>query len=289
MFPPYREDQNDIAQWQPNPFLNYNPSTNPTANSQQLHLVDGGEDLQNIPLNPLIQPQRAVDVIFAIDSSADTETAWPNATALRATYERSLAPIANGTLFPPVPDANTFINLGLNNRPTFFGCNASNFTNLAQGQVVPPLIVYVPNAPYTTTSNVTTFTPDYPDNQRNDIITNGFNAATQGNGTLDSAWPACVACAALSRSFARTGTEVPSACQDCFTRYCWNGTLSSEEPVGVYAPTLKIGNQSTSSAGNVGGGSGSGGGDDGNAGVRWGGDWRIVLAVVGVVSLGMML
>ncbi|KAF3764365.1 hypothetical protein M406DRAFT_62434 [Cryphonectria parasitica EP155] len=252
----------DIAQWTPNPFRGYNPSTNPTTNTDQLSLVDGGEDLQNIPLNPLIQPVRAVDVIFAVDSSADTELNWPNGTALRATYQRSLGTIANGTLFPSVPDDHTFINLGLNYRPAFFGCDADNFTT-SSTTVVPPLIVYIPNAPYTTTSNVSTFDPSYPLNQRDDIIANSLNAATQGNGTLDPEWTACLACAALSRSLRRTGTAVPSGCQTCFTRYCWNGTLDTTDN-GPYEPSLRIGNESTSSAGL----------------------WKVVLSVAAVVLLG---
>lgn len=227
--------------------MGFNPGSNPTANTDHLALVDGGEDLQNIPFNPLVQPQRAVDVVFAVDSSADTTSNWPNGTALRASYERSLAAIANGTQFPAVPDANTFVNLGLNSRPAFFGCDASNFTNTTQGAPVPPLVVYLPNAPYTTLSNVTTFEPTTTLRQRASIIANGFNAATQGNGTLDAAWPACVACAALSRSLARTGTAVPSGCSSCFARYCWNGTLDSVDS-GPFEPTFKIGSDGTSAA-----------------------------------------
>ncbi|KAK0633024.1 lysophospholipase [Immersiella caudata] len=243
------DDHNDVAQWTPNPFYQWNPSTNPTASTTELSLVDGGLDLQNIPLTPLLSPHRAVDVIFAVDSSADTPQNWPNATALRATYERSLLPIANGTLFPPVPDANTFINLGLNSRPTFFGCSPSNFT-LLPGQILPPLIVYVPNAPYTAMSNVSTFTSTYSDDQRNDIIRNGYDVATQGNGTFDAEWPACVACAILSRSMYRAGRPAPAACEACFSRYCWNGTIDSEDK-GPYLPTFKIRNGTTvaSSAG----------------------------------------
>ncbi|KAK0630089.1 lysophospholipase [Bombardia bombarda] len=240
-------DKNDIAQYMPNPFFGWNPATNGAADSIELDLVDGGEDLQNIPLTPLIQPVRSVDVIFAVDSSADTTYFWPNATALRASYERSLfSKIANGTLFPPVPDADTFINLGLNQRPTFFGCEVKNFT-LQEGQVPPPLLVYIPNAPYTAMSNVSTFDPEYSDAQRNDIIRNGFNSATQGNGTLDDTWMTCVACAILSRSLDRTGTAVPVACAGCFTKYCWNGTLSTVNK-GEYEPTFKIGNETTVAA-----------------------------------------
>ncbi|GKT64816.1 lysophospholipase [Colletotrichum tofieldiae] len=233
------QDNNDIAQYVPNPFFGWNPRTNVNANQTQLSLVDGGEDLQNIPLHPLIQPNRAVDVIFAVDSSADTNFNWPNGTALRATYDRVAEPIANGTLFPPVPDANTFINLGLNRRPTFFGCNASNFT-LSGNQRVPPLVVYLPNAPYVAHSNVSTFVPSYELDQRDAIIQNGYDSATQGNATLDAQWPVCVACAVLSRSMDRARETVPDACASCFQRYCWNGTLDARDV--EYNPGFAIGN-----------------------------------------------
>lgn len=65
----------DIASWV-NPFYNWRPDTNRGAQSRELTLVDGGENLENIPLHPLIQPVRELDVIFAIDSSADTEFNW---------------------------------------------------------------------------------------------------------------------------------------------------------------------------------------------------------------------
>jgi lysophospholipase len=240
-------DNNDIAQWQPNPFFGLNNDTNPSAQSKQLSLVDGGEDLQNIPLYPLIQPERHVDVIFAVDSSADTTFNWPNGASLVATYERSTnTSIENGTAFPTVPDQNTFINLGFNNRPTFFGCDASNLTGPA------PLIVYIPNAPYIFNSNVSTFDPSYTDDERNLIIRNGYEAATQANGTLDDKWPTCVACAVLSRSFTKTGTEVPADCTACFQRYCWNGTTDSTPLAANYTPDFKVADLSTSAASSVG-------------------------------------
>jgi lysophospholipase len=228
------EGDNDVAQWQPNPFYGFNNDTNRNAQSTLLTLVDGGEDNQNIPLYPLIQPVRDVDVIFAVDSSADTGYNWPNGSSLVATYERSLNnTIENGTAFPSIPDFNTFINLGLNNRPTFFGCNVSNNTGPT------PLLVYVPNAPYITQSNQTTLTLSYNNTFRNAIIENGYDVATQGNGTIDSEWPTCMACAVLSRSFDKTGTTVPDACTTCFNRYCWNGTVNSTDP-GAYLPSFKL-------------------------------------------------
>jgi lysophospholipase len=240
------QDNDDIAQWQPNPFYGFNNATNRNAQTQQLTLVDGGEDGQNIPLYPLIQPMRHVDVIFAVDSSADTTYNWPNGTSLVATYQRSLnTTIENGTAFPSIPDQNTFVNLGLNNHPTFFGCNASNMTGPA------PLIVYIPNAPYITLSNVSTFDPDYNDTQRNAIIQNGYEVATLGNGTLDAQWPACMACAVLSRSFDRTGQRVPEECSQCFERYCWNGTVDSRTPEGNYTPAFKSAETKLSGAASI--------------------------------------
>ncbi|KAL2130121.1 hypothetical protein VTI74DRAFT_6883 [Chaetomium olivicolor] len=250
-------EKDDVAQYVPNPFFGWNNATNPTHDTLELDLVDGGMDLQNIPLHPLIQPFRSVDVIFAVDSSADTTYSWPNGTALRATYDRAKSAIGNGTLFPPVPDDRTFVSLGLNNRPTFFGCDVKNFT-LTGSQVAPPLVVYVPNAPYTHVSNYSTFTPSYSRQEIDGAIRNGFDAATQGNGTLDSQWPACVACAIMSRSWARTGTAVPAQCSSCFVRYCWNGTVAVNTNVvgggggAEYQPAFKIANGSKSAGVKVG-------------------------------------
>ncbi|KAK5113358.1 hypothetical protein LTR62_003457 [Meristemomyces frigidus] len=241
----------DIADY-PNPFYQYHTGTNPYAVSERLTLVDGGEDNQNIPLHPLIQPLRHVDVIFAVDSSADTNntypgtgsaTGWPDGASLVATYQRSMnVSLENGTSFPSIPGQNTFVNLGLNNRPTFFGCDAKNMTGPA------PIIVYLPNAPYVYNSNVSTFDLQYNDTERNAIVLNGYNGATQGNGTLDPEWATCVGCAILSRSLDRTGTDVPAACTTCFNRYCWNGEVNNTTP-GDYVPKMKLTELKISSSG----------------------------------------
>lgn len=149
-------------------------------------MVDGSKDLQNLPLQPLIQPERGVDVIFAFDSSADTleengDLNWPNGTALVSTYQRSLLAIANGTSFPPIPNVNTFVNLGLNNRPTWFGCDAK--TTGAPS----PLNLYLPNAPYSYMSNVSTFKMEYDMGVRNRVIQNGYNV---GKRSLCPRWKA---------------------------------------------------------------------------------------------------
>jgi lysophospholipase len=234
------QDHNDIADYTPNPFYGYHNDTNPSFDHERLTLVDGGEDLQNIPLNPVIQPMRNVDVIFAVDSSADTiepsAPNYPNGTALIATFERAETAIMNRTSFPYIPGHDTFVALGLNNRPTFFGCNSSNVTS---GDNIPPLIVYLPNSPYSFESNTSTFGKlDYTLEERNAMIQNGYDVATQANSTREGAstWPTCVACAILSRSLERNGETVPEACQQCFTDYCWNGTLATSS--APYFPQL---------------------------------------------------
>ena len=229
------KDNEDIATYEPNPFYGFNNATSQIAQTTNLTLVDGGEDLQNIPLHPLIQPLRSVDVIFAIDSSADTEYNWPNGTSLVATYERSLnlSGIGNRTVFPSIPDQNTFVNLGLNTHPTFFGCDPKNLTGIS------PLVVYIPNSPYVYFSNVSTFDPTYNDTERNSIVENGYYVATRANGTADNQWPTCVGCAIISRSLNRTGTAVPEVCTQCMQRYCWNGTVNSTTPAN-YNPKISL-------------------------------------------------
>jgi lysophospholipase len=285
------QEEVDIADWV-NPFLGFNNQSNPNAADPTLTLVDGGEDGQNIPLHPLIQPNRNVDIIFAVDSSADTNETfptpdsapgYPDGISLITTYQRSSSTIGNGTAFPEVPSLNTFMNLGLNRKPTFFGCDTSKFNSTN----TPPLVVYMPNAPYVFQSNQSTFKMSYEDDERDAVVLNAYNMATQGNGTLDSQWPTCVGCAILSRSLERTSTPLPEVCQQCFTKYCWNGTVDDRTP-GTYNPPLALAQNAvkTSSAGNsTGGGDGEGAG----ASLRDSSMGLMSLLAAGVVAGLMMM
>lgn len=236
------KDNEDIADYV-NPFYNYTKNTGLVAQTETLNVVDGGEDFQNIPLYPLIQPTRHVDVIFAVDSSADTDSSWPNGTSLVYTYERSLnsSGVGNGTAFPAVPDVNTFVNNGLNTHPTFFGCNASNTSSPT------PLVVYLPNYPYVTYSNLSTLTLSINNTERNAVIQNAYDMVTMANGTRDAEWPACLGCAMLSRSLDRTKTTVPDICNRCFDRYCWDGTTNSTTPA-TYEPSSYLSTLDVASA-----------------------------------------
>jgi lysophospholipase len=234
------EKGQDIADYSPNPFFNYHNETNPSAQKETLTLVDGGEDSQNIPLHPVIQPVRHVDIVFAVDSTSNSETQkWPSGKALAATYIRSSSKMMNKTSFPYVPGQDTFSALGMNSRPTFFGCNN---TNVTQGNNIPPIIVYLPNSPYSYYSNTSTFGKlSWSTEDRNAMIQNGYNMATQANATREGAsnWPTCVGCAILSRSLERNKQKIPDVCQKCFEQYCWNGTLV-ETNTAQYNPVLYL-------------------------------------------------
>ncbi|KAG2733477.1 hypothetical protein G9P44_003002 [Scheffersomyces stipitis] len=233
------KDEDDIAIYKPNPFEGTDDGTvSSISDNSTLYLCDGGEDLQNVPLAPLLQPDRNVDVIFAYDNSADTLEFWPDGASIIATYQRQFLPQGNGTLFPYVPDNKSMINLNLTARPTFFGCDVRNLTSLlnssatsAKGDIFDtPLVVYTANRPFSYWSNTSTFQMSYEEHEKIGMIKNGFEVASRYNNTIDTEWPACVGCAIIRRSQERLGIEQSEQCKQCFERYCWNGDIDTKEP-----------------------------------------------------------
>lgn len=261
-------DENDIAIYEPNPFYKTDEgNVHSISKNKTLFLVDGGEDLQNVPLQPLIQPEREVDVIFAYDNSADTEQSWPNGTSLIYTYQRQFLPQGNGTIFPYVPDAKTFRNLNLTARPTFFGCDAKNLTslkdNLTDHDYNPPLIIYTANRPFSYQSNTSTFKLSYDEDEKLGVIQNGFEAASRLNLTLDENFKSCISCAIIRRAQERMNMEQTEQCKQCFEDYCWDGTLDTESTPGVnFTETGSTSDEDTSEPTTSGGSNDDDGGDD---------------------------
>lgn len=204
----------------PNPFKNLIGVDEIIKKADFLTLVDGGEDGQNVPLAPLLQPARGVDVVIAMDNSADTETNWPNGTAIWATYMRQFNSQGNGSVVPDVPNPTDFWNMGLSRKPTFFQCTVDpDF----MGEVAPtPLMIYLPNMQKTYASNTSTWKLSYTNDERDSMIRNGYNIATQNNGTSDPEWRSCVACAIILREQQRRGDKPTSQCQQCLNRYCYD-------------------------------------------------------------------
>ncbi|KAI0934939.1 hypothetical protein AcV5_006621 [Taiwanofungus camphoratus] len=206
----------------PNPFFGLSPGTFIDANETLLKFVDGGEDGETVPFQPLLVKARGVDVIFGIDAASDTADYWADGSSIIATQERvSFFP---GTYaFPPVPtNQSTFLALNLTTRPAFFGCGSA----LSAGA---PLVVYLANggaplgqAPLTNTS---TDQFAYAADALDAMLAQTFDVATQGipvAGMKDPAWPACLACAVVDRARARAGLERGGVCETCMERYCWS-------------------------------------------------------------------
>ncbi|EDO18854.1 hypothetical protein Kpol_1023p23 [Vanderwaltozyma polyspora DSM 70294] len=218
-------DNEDVALFAPNPFRDSAFGSNSDLSSDpSLFLADGGEDTIEVPLISLIQKQRDLDVVFAFDNSADTVDSWPNGTAMVGAYRRQFSEQGQDIAFPYVPDEETFVSEGLNKRPTFFGCDARNLTELSY---IPPLLIYVPNADYSFASNTSTLQLQYSEAESKALIQNGFEAATRGNLTDDSRFMGCVACAVMRRKQQSMNATLPAECNACLAEYCWTGTAAS--------------------------------------------------------------
>jgi lysophospholipase len=210
----------------PNPF--------PSIDTETLMTVDGSESGGGIPVWPQIQPARKSDFIIAWDGSTDAiPFGWQNGTNLHNTYIQAKA---DGIPFPVIPPASTFVKNNYTTKPVFFGCDAELTTT---NSVESPIILYIANAPYSAFTNYSFFQDDFSFTQMHEIYTNGFNQVTQGNGTLDKEWPACLGCAAIDRSLAKVGMSRTAQCDQCFEKYCWDGTVYDGE-VGIVDLSLVL-------------------------------------------------
>lgn len=122
--------------------------------------------------------------------------------------------------FPQIPDVTTMVKQNMTRQPTFFGCNDS---------APVPLVLYLPNSPWSSYSNFSYQKSSFTNEQFNDTVNNAFNLATYGNGTIDPEWPQCLACAVIKGAMGRAGIEMPEQCTQCFQRHCWNGNSSAGE------------------------------------------------------------
>jgi len=59
------------------PFQGINPGTFQDSESKWIELIDGATNKENVPLGPLFIKARHLDVIVAVDASADDVDNWP--------------------------------------------------------------------------------------------------------------------------------------------------------------------------------------------------------------------
>ncbi|KAG0700944.1 lysophospholipase catalytic domain-containing protein [Suillus ampliporus] len=199
----------DVASW-PNPFYGVAPTTFIDSAQTNLNMVDGGEDGEVVPLQPLLVKARGVDVIFAIDGTNDINNFADGSTLIATQNRTSLYPSAYS--FPLVPTSlGEFTAQNLTTRPTFFGCNTTT------SNASTPLLIYLANGgpPSRWLSSRYQHL-----NLSNDIYV-GY--PTDG-ATMDPDWPSCLACAIVDRARERAGEARSGICSTCLDRYCWDGS-----------------------------------------------------------------
>lgn len=239
----------DYALYTPNPFYKFgNNNKSEIYNNKHLYMVDGGEDGQNIPLQPFLQKDRQVDLVLALDSTSDLN-GWPNGSILLNTFERYNHPEHVGTtvtidgipttinLFPEIPSPKRFVAKQLNTRPIFFGCYLSKFprrtlnlNNTLINEYLPPIIGYFANTKHSFQSNTSTFQLTYTDDEISKVVENAYNIMTYSNSTVDPEYYKCIGCIMIKREYDRktrglsliNDMETPSFCGKCYKRYCYN-------------------------------------------------------------------
>lgn len=214
------KNKQDIAWYKPNPFYQseYSHSDNITT-SDTLYLMDGGIGGEIVPLLTLATKERDLDVVFSFDNNGQE---WPDGLSIINTYQKQFTYEGSSTVCPYVPGQSTFLHNNLTARPTFFGCDAKNLTALAKDGVTPPLVIYVASRPWEFYSNTSTLTLQYLDSQKKGMVANGFDVASYNNNTE---FATCVGCAMVRRSEERLGVEQSEQCQQCFQKYCWDGSV----------------------------------------------------------------
>lgn len=215
-----------------NPFYNSTLASNysEVIDGETLQLVDGGFFDEVLPLDPMLVPSRQLDIVFAFDNSAQTEDNWPDGTTLFATEERWLESFPDDEFYALPSSTEEFVELGLNKKPVFFGCNGSSLITdennpnaTVDFNVMKPLLVYVPNTNLTAMSNITNYQFSYK--ERNAIVNNGFELALNDE---EDDFAQCVGCAIIRRSEERAGIEISPFCSKCFTKYCFESTSDEQ-------------------------------------------------------------
>ncbi|CEP61711.1 putative carboxylic ester hydrolase LALA0_S03e09142g [Lachancea lanzarotensis] len=230
----------EYAIYHPNPFYQYpGIEDDVLTKDSRLYLVDGGEDGQNIPIGPLLIPERKLDVILALDSSSDTH-GFPNGSMLHNFYRDNYIdtfedtfdhnPSAFQTL-PYIPTSKEFVEKGLLSRPVAFGCYLSSYPDSitdpnfnSTSLVLPPIILYHANAEHSFSANVSTFKLRYTHTEVEQMLNNGRDIFS-----FDSSpkYKRCLACLLVKRAHDRKLLQaeentLPFFCEVCFSEYCYN-------------------------------------------------------------------
>ncbi|KAI5964297.1 SPO1 [Candida pseudojiufengensis] len=219
----------DHALYSPNPFWKF--GKNQIAENLDLYLVDGGDDGQNIPFQPLIGKARGIDLILSYDVSGEFSN-YPNGSVLQQTWKRFHTGTSVPTfkspsgsiksIFPRIPTSEEIITHRLNEKPIFLGCDVEldyedlNTKNSKIYDYLPPLIMYQANSNYLYETNYSTFKLSYNEIEVNQMMENGFEIATFHNSSI---YATCLNCFILKRDFDRIKYDIPKFCKACYQTY----------------------------------------------------------------------
>ncbi|KAL8286468.1 hypothetical protein RQP46_004485 [Phenoliferia psychrophenolica] len=200
-----------------NPFLGLGSRGGyPATKDPELALSDGGCGGENVPFFPLFAPQRALDVIIALDVS-DRVAGYPDGTDVRNTYLKTLEAGYENIRFPFIPDAKSLVAQGFYKKPVLLGSSCAPQPN----NHTTPLIIWLPNynaIGFDTNASGGQFLYSKQDQQS--YFDTSFAIVThKGSKT----WPACFACALIDAQQERNGVARTSQCQRCFDQYCYRG------------------------------------------------------------------
>lgn len=230
----YLNTPSDYAIYKPNPFYRFPGTDNCITEAQRLLLVDGGEDGENIPLRPLLQPERKLDIIFVVDSSIGNKN-YPTGSILRHIYENIKAEkdsrLFHGIgehnsplLMPYIPPAEEFMKLNLLSHPVAFGCSLTSFSLYNRdltNEHTPPIIIYHANYNNGYHSNRSTFQLSYQSGEVSEMLKKGQLIFTNNN---KDGYLKCLGCLIVKRAYDRSMRlhELPSFCHKCYKEYCYN-------------------------------------------------------------------
>lgn len=203
------------AIYHPNPFQGASAVQAP-YNGDTLYASDGGYSGMVLPLWPLMQPSRKVDLVFSFDNSGGAPNIGPNGETLANVKQKVTDEMGEG-VFPEVPNSEEYI-ANYQVKPVWLGCDVSKLQKIPNTDRYVPLVITMANHEVNYNSLQKTVKMDYSSKEQAGMISNGFDVASKSG---DLKWAQCVGCAAVLREFQRTGKELPETCKACLKEYCY--------------------------------------------------------------------
>lgn len=209
-------NQQPSAIFYPNPFKNM-PDVEAPYNGLALYGADGAYSGMGIPLWPMVQPSRKVDMFFCLDADGPAPNNAPDGKTLRNLASKVTEEMGPG-VFPEVPSPEEF-QAKFMEKPLWMGCDVSRLKTIPGSNRYVPLFVEMPNHVVSYNSLLKTMKLDYSAEEIRGVVQNGFDIATAS----DSAeWAQCIGCSVILREFQRQNKTLPEVCQKCMAEYCYS-------------------------------------------------------------------